>query len=115
MRKHQCVARRDLDRRLFKTARHALVNEPNATFSDEARARRPRLGEPSSKEPNVYPLPFAQAGPPRRRRGGASVGGSRLASAENALSCVAAFALPLRFGLDRRHRLGWPSSACAWR
>ena len=113
MRKHQCVARRDLDRRLFKTARHALVNEPNTTFSDEARARRPRLGEPSSEEPNVYTLPFAQAGPPRRRRGGASVGGMRLASAENALS-FGAVALPLRFGFERRHRLGLPSSAVAW-
>lgn len=112
MGEHQRIARRHLDRRLFETARHTLVDEPDAPFSDQTRARRSRLGEPSSEEPHVYPLPLAQAGPPRRRRGGTSVDGIRLASAEKALSFGAA-ALPLRFGFERRHLLGLPSSAGA--
>src|SRR5690606_5259983 len=109
LREQQRIASRHLHRRLFQPARHAVMDKTNAAFRDEPRRRSPRLHETRAKKPDIDALPLAQDGPPRRRRGGALVGGKRLASAENALS-VGALALPLRRGPARRQRFGAPSS-----
>lgn len=113
MAEHERVAGSDFDRRLLQPPWQTIVHQTNTALGDEARSRGARLHEAGAEEPDIDPLPFAQDGPPLRRRGGALVGGNRLASAEKALSSGAR-ALPWRRCFARRQRFGAPGSPGLW-
>lgn len=87
--KEKRISGRNLHRRLLEPARDPVMHDPGAALGHQPRRGRARLREAGPEEPHIYPLTLAQAGPPLRRRGGWVEVGSRLASAEKALSLSA--------------------------